>query len=273
MTDLAPRVTGRTRWPLVAIVVTSAWVVVLGQPRNGPPLVSAEAWSRMLGFLQRLAGAGVQGGAAFQAPAVWRDVLGQAFGTLTLSVAAATAAATAALATAAVAARPRRDAPPGRRVVSSAVRLAYAVSRSVPEIVWALLAVLVLRPGPLSAAAALAVHNAGVLGRLLTDVVEDLDPRVDEALRSAGAGTFQRHLYGTLPRILPRCLTFGLYRWEVIIRTTVVVEAVTGTGLGSTLRLALSGRAFTLVTVVLLTYVALVFMVDVASAAARRSAR
>ena len=67
--------------------------------------------------------------------------------------------------------------------------------------------------------------------------------------------------------------TFGLYRREVIIRTTVVVEAVTGTGLGSTLRLALSGRAFTVVTAVLLTYVALVFTVDLVSAGTRRMAR
>lgn len=273
MTGSSPHGAGRGAWALLVLAVPAAWVVVLGQPRNGPPLVSSEAWSRMLAFLGRLAGSGVQGTASFETLEAWRSVGGQALGTLTLSVAAATTAAAFALVTAAVAARPGPESSVRRRILGWIMRLAYAAFRSIPEIVWALLAVLVLRPGPLSAAAALALHNAGVLGRLLTDVVEDLDPRVDDALRVTGAGTFQRYLYGTLPRVLPRCLTFGLYRWEVIIRTTVVVEAVTGTGLGSTLRLALSGRSFTLVTVVLLTYVALVLMVDAVSALARRWAR
>ena len=273
MTEPTPRTAGRAPWLLLVLAVPAAWAVVLTQPRNGPGLLTGEAWSRMVGFLRRLAGVEAETPPAFRDAEVWQDVATQAVGTLTLSVAAATAAAAVALVTAALAARPASGAPRARQVLGSAVRFTYAVSRSIPEIVWALLAVLVLRPGPLAAAVALAIHNAGVLGRLLTDVVEDLDPRVDVALRATGAGTFQRYLYGTLPRVLPRCLTFGLYRWEVIIRTTVVVEAVTGTGLGSTLRLALSGRAFTLVSVVLLTYVVLVVLVDLVSAATRHMAR
>jgi len=271
----APAATAAARLLLPALVVL-AWAVVLVQPRAGPPLFSAEAWARVGGFVSRLAGMGIPGEAAFARGSSWASIAGQALTTLSLSVLAAGLAGSAALLTVHLAARPGAEGPPARlprRALGACVRGAYVLARSIPELVWALLMVLVLRPSPLAAALALGIHNAGVLGRLLTDVVEDLDPRPARALAATGAGAAQAFLYGALPRMLPQVLTFVLYRWEVIIRTTVIVEAVTGTGMGSALRFALSGREFTTVTVVLTAYVALVLAVDLLSAILRRTIR
>ena len=78
------------------------------------------------------------------------------------------------------------------------------------------------------------------MGRLCAEVVEDLDPAPRSALRAAGASSFQALAYGVLPQALPQFLTYTLYRWEVIIRTTIVVGFVSAGGLGREFRLAMS---------------------------------
>lgn len=256
---------------LVPFAVGAAWALVLAQPAAGPSPLEPAAWRRAWTFLSRLLGRGLAEEPAFARPEVWARMADLALGTLAMSVTGAALATLAALLTVPLAARAREE--PARGALRGPVRACYVLARSVPEIVWALLLVLVSGPGPLAAALALGVHNAGVLGRLFTDVVEDVDPRPGRALATAGAGRVEAFWYGTFPQILPQVLTFSLYRWEVIVRTTVVVEAVTGSGMGAALRLALSGRAFTTVTVILALYVALVLLVDVLSGALRTLAR
>jgi phosphonate transport system permease protein len=148
----------------------------------------------------------------------------------------------------------------------------WIMARATPELVWALLIVLVLPPGILAGALALGIHNFGIVGRLWAEVVEDLDPGPARALRSAGAGGMQVLAYAILPQAIPQFLTYALYRWEVVIRTTIVVGFVAAGGLGREFRLAMSFFHFTDVTMILATYFVLVVLVDLTSAALRRLA-
>ena len=93
------------------------------------------------------------------------------------------------------------------------------------------------------------------------------------ALRSTGAGRIQVALYGVLPEALPRFITFLFYRWEVIIRTTIIVGFVSAGGLGAEFRLAMSHFKYTEVALILMWYLALVLFVDVVSARLRRLAQ
>ena len=129
-----------------------------------------------------------------------------------------------------------------------------------------------LSPGVLPGAAALALHNYGVVGKLSSEVVENLDPGPARALRSAGASRLQVLLYAILPQALPSFLTYLLYRWEVIIRATVVVGFVSAGGLGREFRLSVSLFHYTDVALIILWYLALVTAVDLTSAALRRMA-
>lgn len=74
-----------------------------------------------------------------------------------------------------------------------------------------------------------------------------------------GAGRLALLAYGVLPQALPQLVTFLLYRWEVIIRASVVVGFITGAGLGYQLRLDLSFRDWTDLELVLACYVLLVW--------------
>ena len=155
-------------------------------------------------------------------------------------------------------------------VLYHVLRLFFAFTRAVPELIWAMVIVFFLSPGILPGAIALGLHNYGIVGKLSAEVVENMDPGPARALRSAGAGNIQMLAYGIIPQAMPHFLTYLLYRWEVVIRTTVVVGFVSAGGLGQEFRLNLSFFQYTDVFLIILWYLILVLAVDLLSAFLRR---
>lgn len=153
------------------------------------------------------------------------------------------------------------------------IRLMYIFSRSVPELVWAMMIIFIFKPGILPGALALALHNFGILGKLWAEVVEDMDPRPIRNLATAGASKIEILFYGILPIVLPRFLTYILYRWEVIMRTTIVVGFVGAGGLGMDFKLAMSYFNYTEITLLLLCYMILVVIADFASESTRKAVK
>lgn len=145
--------------------------------------------------------------------------------------------------------------------------------RAVPEPIWALIFLFVLFPGILPGAIALSLHNLGILGRLMAEVTENLDQRPMQSLKALGATNPQIFLYAVLPRTLPRNLAYILYRWEVCIRTTVIVGLVGAGGLGRLMTEQLSSFDYKGLVTTLLVFIALSFFVDLISAKLRQSLR
>jgi len=277
----APVPVRRRRWrgpvsgAALAAVIVAAWWFVLSQQGSVPEL--AEIVERTARFAGDLLGVGSTGTPDYAEAASWWGVGGLAVDTVVMSVLAAGLAGLGALGTIAFAARSLTVGEFGTggwlgRQVYLLARGLHVLARSVPEVVWALLIVFLVPPGVLAGALALALHDLGVMGRLGADVVDDLDRAPLRALRATGAGKLALLAYGVLPQALPQLVTFLLYRWEVIIRASVVVGFITGAGLGYQLRLDLSFRDWTHLTLVLLGYVLLVWVVDAASALLRRLA-
>ncbi|MEM9162789.1 MAG: ABC transporter permease subunit, partial [Cyanobacteria bacterium P01_F01_bin.4] len=113
----------------------------------------------------------------------------------------------------------------------------------------------------------------GILGRLMAEVNENLDERPLMALRSLGASESQAILYGVLPQNLPRFMAYIFYRWEVCTRETVMVGLVGAGGLGRQLTEQLSSFDYPGLTVTLVAFVLLTFLVDMISALMRKSLR
>jgi phosphonate transport system permease protein len=153
------------------------------------------------------------------------------------------------------------------------IRLLYIFSRSVPELVWAMMIIFIFKPGILPGALALALHNFGILGKLWAEVIEDMDHRPIRNLATAGASKIEILFYGILPMVLPRFLTYILYRWEVIMRTTIVVGFVGAGGLGMEFKLAMSYFDYTQITLLLLCYMILVIIADFASESTRKTVK
>jgi phosphonate transport system permease protein len=130
--------------------------------------------------------------------------------------------------------------PPARVLV----RLSWALARLWPPPLTALLLLLLLQPGVVTAALAMGLHNAGILGRLLAEALADGSPANEQALASGGVGPRLALLYGRYPAIVRPYLAYGAYRADVLLRETVVVGLVGATGLGSQLLESLSSFAW-----------------------------
>src|SRR3989304_5496418 len=70
------------------------------------------------------------------------------------------------------------------------------ILRTVPEMVWALIFVFLVGLGPFPGVLALGVHTGGVLGKLFSEVLEDVDTQPIESLQATGANRLQILLYG-----------------------------------------------------------------------------
>ena len=158
-------------------------------------------------------------------------------------------------------------------LVATAARGLLLLLRAVPPPVSAFLLLLVLFPGVLPGALALGLYNLGILGRLMAESLENFDDRAGHVLRASGATGAQAFLYGMLPGISPRFVAYGLYRWEVAIRETVVVGVVGAGGLGVLLQERISGFDYGGVVTVLIALILLTLAVDMLSAVMRRALR
>lgn len=160
-----------------------------------------------------------------------------------------------------------------RRLGSALVRFVLLVSRSVPPPVWAFVVVFVLFPGLWPGVVALAIYNAGVLGRLQTEVLENGDERPAEVLAAMGASAPGALTVATVPAVAGRFTALGLYRWEVAIRETVIVGVVGAAGLGRRLDEQTSSFDYDGILASILALLVVTVVVDVASASIRRSIR
>ena len=157
-----------------------------------------------------------------------------------------------------------------RRTAALVGRFFLLIARAIPPAVWAFLAVLVLFPGPLPATIALGLYNAGVLGRLLAEVIENLDHRPRRALRAAGARSSSINAYATLPQAAPSFATYSLYRWEVAMRETIVVGVAAAGGLGAHIKQVMAAFAYDKLAGSVLVLLTITALVDICSTRLRR---
>jgi phosphonate transport system permease protein len=150
------------------------------------------------------------------------------------------------------------------------MRLVLNALRSVPELVWAALLLIAAGLGPFAGTLALAIHTAGVLGRLFAEAIENAPPGPGDALRAQGVGPVRVFLYATLPQVLPQLMSYTLYRWENNIRAAAVLGVVGAGGLGQLLQFHMGLFHMGKTATILGAMIALVLLVDACSFTARR---
>ncbi|WP_170367827.1 phosphonate ABC transporter, permease protein PhnE [Ruegeria arenilitoris] len=114
------------------------------------------------------------------------------------------------------------------------------ICRAVPEIVIALVLIFVLGGGPVPAMIAIAIHTAGALGKLFSEVNENASLKPVEGLQSVGANWLQRMYLGVIPQVGPNYVSYALLRFEINIRASAILGFVGAGGLGYELRNAMS---------------------------------
>jgi phosphonate transport system permease protein len=114
------------------------------------------------------------------------------------------------------------------------------ITRAFPELILALFLIFVLGSSPVPAIIAVAFHTAGALGKLFSEVNENIDRGPLEGMTAAGASWTKRMRWAVLPQVLPNYTSYMLLRFEINIRASAILGFVGAGGIGTELRKAIS---------------------------------
>jgi phosphonate transport system permease protein len=106
------------------------------------------------------------------------------------------------------------------------------IVRSIEPLIWVIIAVIWVGPGPFPGIIALTLHSVAALGKLYSEAIEGIDPGPIEAIQATGATRLQTIMYAVVPQMIPPFVSFSIYRWDINVRMSTVIGLVGGGGIG-----------------------------------------
>ncbi|GHO83905.1 phosphonate ABC transporter, permease protein PhnE [Dictyobacter formicarum] len=147
-------------------------------------------------------------------------------------------------------------------VIYNIVRFFVNIIRSIPALVLALIFITFVGLGPVPGALGLGLHTISSLTKLYAEAIESVEPQPMEALSASGANGAKQFRWGVFPQVFPLLVSSSIYYWESNTRDSTVVAFVGGGGIGFLLNQNLSLLNYSNVTVILVTLVITVIVLD-----------
>lgn len=149
-------------------------------------------------------------------------------------------------------------------------KLVASVSRNIPVVAWAL--ILVLSFGTNSATGFLALFfvTFGFLVRAYIETIDEASSDSIEALRATGATYPQMIFKAVLPGSMPQLFSWTLFMIETNIRSATLVGLLTGTGIGYLFDLYYKQLNYEMVSLITLSIVVAVLIIEAISNRIRR---
>ena len=142
------------------------------------------------------------------------------------------------------------------------------VLRAFPELVYAIIFVKVVGPGPFAGVMAI-----GVLGKLFTEEMEAMDERLTEEMQAVGANFWQTMFFVRVPYLMPIYSSFALNHFEIAVRSAATLGLVGAGGIGAPLIFAIQTRTWSKVSIILIGVVITVFALDQITGIIRKKLR
>lgn len=160
---------------------------------------------------------------------------------------------------------------PNRYIFYPIGRFLMVLSRSIHEIIWALLFVGAVGLGALPGILAVAMRSIGFISKITAEAIENIDPKPVEAIRAVGGNQFQVMYYGILPQILPVVIGTIIFEWDINIRRSAIMGLVGAGGLGLVFFRQMAMFNYGGVTLVVLAVLVLIAIGEVVSHYARKA--
>jgi phosphonate transport system permease protein len=135
--------------------------------------------------------------------------------------------------------------------------------RTVPDIVFALIFVIAFGLGPMAGVLAVTIHSIGALGKQFAEMVENIDMKPVEGVRSTGASWISCMRFAVLPQVAAGFASYTLLRFEINVRGASVMGFVGAGGVGQELVVAIRKFYYSDVSAILLMIVVTVFVIDI----------
>ena len=146
--------------------------------------------------------------------------------------------------------------------ISKIFKFVCNVLRAFPELVYAIIFVKMVGPGPFAGVLAIGTHQIGMLGKLFTEEIESMDEGPVEAMEAVGGNFWQTLAYGSLPQLFPIFLSFALNHFEIGVRSAATLGLVGAGGIGAPMIFAIQARSWERVGIILLGIIVTVFVID-----------
>jgi len=155
--------------------------------------------------------------------------------------------------------------------VRVAARAIIVFTRAVPAIVFALVFVRVYGIGVLPGILAIGIHAVGMIGKLLSDAAENIDPGPRDGVLATGAGPVQDVVTGVWSQMVPTVISVSLYRLEIDFRGATLLGFVGAGGIGVILRGYQGNLRYQELLGTTLLIIVLAILMEVLSAVTRRA--
>lgn len=153
-------------------------------------------------------------------------------------------------------------------------RMILNVIRTIPSLLWALLAVVIVGSNPLAGVIALTFYSVGYLAKFFSETFEAADTDAQQALRSLGASPLQAFQFGLWPNARPIIWSHCLWMLEYNVRSASIIGYVGAGGIGLHLKLyAESADSWNKFSLVLLCILMIVTVLDFTGEKIRQSIR
>jgi phosphonate transport system permease protein len=236
---------------LLAIVGSHAKWLDLVTFWHNVPLVAERAWPPSFG------------------PRTWPMVWGAVFTTVQIALIATLLSGIMALVLGPLAAR--NVAPnPAMRGLARGLLL---VIRAIPELILAIVFIIVSGLGRQAGTIALAIGGLGLLGKLVADSLEETPPGPEIAVRAAGSTRLQVLFAATFRLNIPAFISHSLYLFDTNLRAATLLGIVGAGGIGYYLIDASRVSRYDQVTALVAVLIALVLVVEGIAVLARRALR
>lgn len=123
-------------------------------------------------------------------------------------------------------------------LVRTATRGLIALFRTVPDLVWALVFIIVVGLGPAAGVLAIMIDKIGFAGRFFAEAMEETDPGPQDALRAIGASRMGIIASTVFPACLPSFIATSLFALEKSVRGSAALGLVGAGGIGVDLKVA-----------------------------------
>ncbi len=137
------------------------------------------------------------------------------------------------------------------------------LARGVPDLVYALVFVFSFGLGPLPGVLAMAIHSVGALGKLFSEVNENINPMPIEGVKAAGGNWLQIIRYAVVPQVLPNFISYTLLRFEINVRAASVIGFVGAGGIGQELMFVIRQFIYVDISAIVILIIAAVILIDV----------
>ena len=145
---------------------------------------------------------------------------------------------------------------------SGITKIHWSINRNVPDVVWAMLLMFSFGQNILTGFFALFFTTFGLLTRAFIETIDEVSSNCVEALEATGGRFIHVVFQGILPSSLPGVITWVLYMIETNIRSSTLIGILTATGIGYLFDLYYKRLDFSSASLVVLSIVVLVLVIE-----------